>query len=199
MDVGIDQLNTLSYEQYFGEMDLTESEKKERIKLAEELEIIFLYYFLLLHENQQKDYMRIIRDKYIEVANKFLKVKKMPAYILSYSAMLARKTVDVTNRHPKDEYYTSKDRAMIISANESNVLGNYRQQIDAVKSGKRYKTWLTMRDDKVRHSHMVLNNKKIGIFDTFNVGGYEMSFPKDESFGASQEEIANCRCVLRYE
>lgn len=195
----LNQLSKVDYDEYFGEMDLTESEKKDRIKLAEEIEAIFLFYFLLLSEKQKENYIRVIRDRYVEVANKFLKVKKTPAYIASYSLMLARQVVDVTNRHPDDEYYTSKDRAMMIAANESNVLGNYRQQIDAVKNGKRYKTWLTMRDDKVRHSHMVLNNRKIGIFDTFNVGGYEMSFPKDESFGASQEEVANCRCVLKYE
>lgn len=194
----LNQIYSLSYEQYFGEMDLAETEKKARIALAERLEIIFLYYFLMLNEKQPMDYKQMIYDRYIAVANEFIKTNKAPAYIDEYAKKLADEIVDVTNRHPKEVYYTSKDRAMLISVNEANVLGNYRQQIEAVKSGKKYKTWMTMRDDKVRHTHMEVNGARMGIFDTFKVGKYDMSFPKDESLGAGQEEVANCRCVLHY-
>lgn len=194
----LNQIFRIDYEKYFGEMDLIESEKKSRISLAEQLEIIFLFYFLLLQEGSQENYVQMMRDKYIEVANKFLESKKTPSYIASYSAILAQEIIDVTNRHLKDKYYTSKDRAMLISANEANVLGNYRQQIEAVKSGNKYKTWMTMRDDKVRHTHMEINGARLGIFDAFIVGNSQMMYPKDSSLGAEMQEIAGCRCVVKY-
>lgn len=199
MDIkGLNQLYTISYEQYFGEMDLTDAEKKARMSLAEELEIIFLYYFLLLSDKTKENYVQMIHDKYVEVANKFLKSKETPAYIEEYANILANETVDVTNKHDGEVYYTSKDRAMMISANEANVLGNYRQQIEAVRSGKKYKTWMTMRDDKVRHTHMEVNGAKVGIFDAFIVGNSQMMYPKDTSLDAEMEEIAGCRCTLHY-
>lgn len=199
MDIsGLNQIHTIDYEQYFGEMNLTETEKKSRISLAEELEIIFLYYFLLLSDKTKENYAQMIHDKYVEVANKFLKTKETPAYIEEYANTLANETVNVTNRHEGEVYYTSKDRAMLISANEANVLGNYRQQIKAVKSGKKYKTWMTMRDDKVRHTHIEVNGVRVGIFDAFIVGNSQMMYPKDTSLGAEMEEIAGCRCTLHY-
>lgn len=194
----LNRIYQIDFETYFDEMDLTEAEKKARTSLAENLEIIFLFYFLLLKEGSQDNYEQMIHDKYIEVADKFLNSKETSSYIEEYASKLADDIVDVTNRHMGEEYYTSKERAMMISANEANVLGNYRQQIKAVKSGKQYKTWKTMLDDRVRHTHMVLNGKKIGIFDTFRVGDYKMQFPKDASLGAGQEEIAGCRCVVHY-
>lgn len=194
----LNRIYTISFEEYFGEMDLTEVEKKARTSLAENLEIIFLFYFLLLQEGRQDNYAQMIHDKYIEVANDFLKAKETPSYIEEYASKLADNIVDVTNRRMGDEYYISKDRAMMISANEANVLGNYRQQIEAVKSGKKYKTWMTMRDDKVRHTHMEVNGARVGIFDAFIVGNSQMMYPKDSSLGAEMQEIAGCRCVVKY-
>lgn len=60
MGIPFDELNQLSqldklkrksmdYEEYFGEMDLEEEEKEERISLAEKMEIIFLF-FVFAHE-----------------------------------------------------------------------------------------------------------------------------------------------------
>lgn len=194
----LNQIYSLSYEQYFGEMKLTEAEKKARISLAEQLEIIFLYYFLLLGEEQPTDYKQMIYDRYVTVANDFIKADKTPSYIDEYARKLTDEIVDVTNRHPKEVYYTSKERAMLISANEANVLGNYRQQIEAVKGGKKYKTWMTMRDDKVRHTHMEVNGARVGIFDAFIVGNSQMMYPKDSLLGAEMQEIAGCRCVVKY-
>ena len=69
MAIKFDELNQLQrstpYEQYFGEMELTEEEKKKRIAIAEDLEIIFLYFFLLYQENDDEDYESMIAEKYI--------------------------------------------------------------------------------------------------------------------------------------
>lgn len=199
----MDELNVLNrrsidYEEYFGEMELTEEEKKDRIYLAEMLEIIFLFYFLLLGEKQKEDYVQMIYEKYLSVAMNFLKLKEIPSYLEKYAIEFAENIVSVTNENISDEYYTSKDRAMFIAENEANTIGNYRQQVEAIKSGMRYKTWKTKNDFKVRHTHKEVNEKMICIFDAFKVGDSEMMFPKDESLGASAQEIVNCRCVVHY-
>ena len=95
-------------------------------------------------------------------------------------------------------YFTSVERAMNIAANEANTIGNYREYTRMVKQGYKYKTWITMLDDKVRHTHAEANGYKVGIFDSFHIGASEMSFPRDYSLGAGAEEIVNCRCSLKY-
>lgn len=199
----MDELNVLNrksidYEEYFGEMELTEEEKKERIRLAEMLEIVVLFYFLLLSESQTENYIQMIYEKYISVAMEFLKLSNVPSYLETYAREFAENVTRVTEENISDEYYTSKDRAMFIAENEANAMGNYRQQIEAVKSEMKYKTWKTKNDFRVRHTHKEVNERTIGIFDVFKVGDSEMMFPKDESLGASAQEIVNCRCVVHY-
>lgn len=207
MDSVFDELNQLSqldelkrksvdYEEYFGEMDLTDKEKEERISLAEKFEIIFLFLFLLMSEGKTKKYENMVYEKYVSVSLVFLKQKKVPLYIDEYAKDMAKEIVDTTQAHINDKYYLSKDRAMFIAENEANVVGNYRQQIEAIKSGMKYKTWITKNDKKVRHTHKDVNNKKISIFDVFQVGNSEMMFPKDSN--GETKEIVNCRCVLHY-
>lgn len=55
-----------------------------------------------------------------------------------------------------------------------------------------------MCDRRVRHTHEMVDGETIGIYDAFEVGDALMMFPKDDSLGAGQEEIANCRCVVEY-
>lgn len=196
----IDKLGrkSIDYEEYFGDMELDEKEKEERIKLAEKLEAIFLFYFLLLSGAEKIDYAKKIYDKYMIVALEFLKKDEIPAYIDEYAKKLADDVVETTENHKDDKYYTFKDRAMLIAENEANVLGNYRSQAEAIKSGLKYKTWKTKNDIRVRHTHRKVDNQTISIFDSFQVGDSEMMFPKDSSLGANLVEIAGCRCVLHY-
>lgn len=143
-----------------------------------------------------EDYSKIVYEGYIAVSAEFLKKKKVPTYLDEYAKSISKEIVDATKEHVDDAYYLSKDRAMFIAENEANAIGNYRQQIEAVKAGMKYKTWITKNDKKVRHTHEEVNNKKIGIFDSFQVGNSEMMFPKDSN--GDSEEIVNCRCVLHY-
>lgn len=198
-----DELNTtekIDYTTYFGEMDLSDNEKEDRIALAKQLEPIFLYFFLKLLEGEIKteDYKTYLADKYKNVAVKFMKTKEPTAYLNSYIDEIADSIVDATLGHEGSEYYTSLSRAMNIAANEANTVGNYRQYTQMVKQGYKYKMWVTMRDNKVRHTHVVANGDKVGIFDSFHIGNSEMSFPRDASLGAGAEEIVNCRCTLKY-
>lgn len=198
----IDELNIVSYEKYFGEMEISDKEKKDREKLAEDFETIFLMLFAMAvqdEENAESCY-QYIDDRYCQIATKYMGAKETPAYISEYAAQITKSIVDTTIENIDSEYYLSKNRAMLLAANEANSVGNYREQVQAVKNGYRFKVWRTMKDNRVRHTHVRLDEKKIGIFEHFNVGEAEMMFPRDTSLGADAfpEEIINCRCSLRY-
>lgn len=199
-----DQLNIptdelLDYEEYFGDMDLSDKEKEKRIALAKEFEVLFLHFFLTYSEKESVDFAKMIQEKYTTIAMEFLSLKSVPAYIEEYARKLSEEIVRVTAEHDGEEYYTSTERGMLISANEANALGNYGQQIQAIKDGKLYKTWVTEKDKKVRHTHRAVDEKKISIFEPFEVGNSLMMFPKDtETYNAEMKEAANCRCVVKY-
>lgn len=199
----IDELNELGnqiidYEEYFGGMELTDEEKEKRIELAKQFEILFLFFLLAYSKQQKINYESMIYEKYILIALEFLKQDKIPAYVDDYAKRLSDDVVRTTREHDGEEFYTSTERGMLISANEANALGNYNQQVQAIKAGMKYKTWLTEKDNKVRHTHREVDNVTIGIFESFQVGNSLMMFPKDTSLGASMEEIAGCRCVAKY-
>lgn len=197
-----DELNgeriSIPYEEYFGEMDIDEKEKEDRTKLAKELEVLFLFLFMSYGRKNKKEILDIAKEQYKDIAMSFAGIEKESAYLSKYTKQIIDETIRVTDENIDKPYYTSWDRAMFIAENEANAIGNYRQQINAVKMGKKYKTWITMNDQKVRHTHEEINNLKIPIFETFQVGNSEMMFPKDESLGASADEIVNCRCTAIY-
>lgn len=191
--------NEFKYDEYFGIMDISEEEKKKRIKLAEQFEILFLFFFLKYLEDKSSDYTKMIYKKYEEIALEFLDMKKTPSYVQKHAKDLADEIVKVTKEHDGEDFYTSRNRGMLISANEANAIGNYSQHLKAIKNGKRYKTWITEKDSRVRHTHKAVDEKKIEIFEPFQVGDSLMMFPKDmETYGAELKEIAGCRCVIKY-
>ena len=193
----IDELKTIDYETYFGEMDISEQEKRRRIGLAEELEVLFLYLFVSFAE--LPDAVSVVDEKYREIATRYLGMNNTPAYIADQAARIAQETVQTTEEHEGQAFYTSKDRAMLISANQANTIANYEQHVEAVKMGKHYKIWDNMKDKYVRHTHVLADGQKVGIFEPFVVGDSLLNFPTDLSLGASLEETAGCRCTLKYE
>lgn len=203
MAIELDELNKLereiiSYKDYFSKMEISDKEKEERTKLAEQLEILFLFFLLSYARGEGIDYESMICEKYITIANEFLDTGKPSAYISDHARKLAHDVVRTTKQHDGEVFYMSRERAMLISANEANVIGNYSQYAQAVKSGKRYKTWITERDSRVRQTHMEVDGVTIGIFEPFEVGGSLMMWPKDMSLGAGYGLTSNCRCVTSY-
>ena len=204
--LNIDELNIVDepipYEQYFGEMEISNKEKKDREELAEELETIFIMLFAMaaMEDEDSESCYQYLDDRYCRIATKYMGAKETPAYISEYAAQITKSIVDTTMENADTEYYLSKDRAMYLAANEANSIGNYREQVGMIKKGYRYKIWRTMKDSRVRHTHILLDEKKVGIFEHFEVGDTQMMFPKDTSLGADKhpEEIINCRCSLRY-
>lgn len=199
----LDELNeikhkSIPFEQYFGEMELSEDEKEKRIGLARKLEVLFLYAFLMASsENfQLEEFKTTLSNKYINVVKDYMGVEYTPSKISEYVNNIVNEILDTTMANFDDDYYTSNDRATYIAENEANSIGNYVTYTNAIKGGMKYKTWLTMKDRHVRHSHQLVDEEKIEIFDTFHVGDDEMLYPKDSN--ASAKEIVNCRCVVKY-
>lgn len=199
--MAFDELHALKikYSEWFGDMEITETEKKERESLAEEIEILFMALFLMAIDEQDKQFcLDYARNQYKQLCNKFLDTNKTSAYINQYVNMITENILDVTLDNIKSDYYTSQDRAIFIAANEANTIGNYREQVQKIKNGYKFKTWMTQGDDKVRPTHVLVDNTKIGIFEPFSVGDSKLMFPRDYSLGADSNEIINCRCVAIY-
>lgn len=202
-----DELNTvhkpisIPYEKYFGEMDLTKEQKSERISLARKLEDVMLFLFALIavmqeYEKQDMEYAaNRAKERILSALNEYM----FPdIYLEEYVDNLAKSIIDTTVKNQKDEWFLSNDRAMLIAENESNTGFNYDEYRQAVLEGKTRKRWKTEGDSKVRKSHQEVNGATIGIDELFSVGSSLMRYPKDISMGAGMEEVANCRCTIKY-
>lgn len=95
-------------------------------------------------------------------------------------------------------YWLSDKRAVFIAETEANSILNYSDYMFAKFEGKTKKQWLTMLDEKVRPTHLDVDSRTVDIDDFFIVGFSIMRFPHDTEYGASAEEIINCRCSVRY-
>lgn len=203
-----DELNNLAipYEQYFGEMGLSQKEIDKRVALAELLDDVFIMLFTLIKAEQaasmqldtewlagyiELHYKDVLEDFGIDYLEKY-------PWLNTHITQMADEVVLQNQKHPEEEWNTSDDRAMVIAENEVNSVCEYTAFQDAVDSGKTRKIWNTMLDNKVRHTHEEIEGLMIPIMERFNVGGYEMYQPKDTSCGAGMEEIAGCRCWCTY-
>lgn len=208
-DITFDELNqmvenprALPYEEYFGEMELTETEKKKRISLAEKLEENFLPILIWLFTMQQfggiSDWEAVrLRfeteyQKSIDGAVDLDNYTKKRIKTFSYDVM------ESTQNHVEDFWYYSKDRVQFMSENESNISWEYQTYTDAIKKGKTRKQWVSMRDKRVRHTHRQVDGKTIGIRDVFLVGDSLMLHSGDSSLGAEAKELIACRCTTKY-
>lgn len=59
-----------------------------------------------------------------------------------------------------------------------------------------YKVWLATEDARTRQDHSDADGQTVPLGSPFDVGGYPMDHPGDQS--APAEEVCNCRCTLTY-
>ena len=193
-----DELNIISYKDYFDVMSLSDKQKRERIRAAEELEDIILYYLISIDLSRTipidpKD--RFIED-YSEVVRKYIDDDD---FISMYVPMLAVLLAESTLKHINEEYYLSVDRAMSIAANEANTILNQSDYDKATIAGYTRKQWITEHDNKVRPTHIEVEDLIIPINELFVVGSAVMRYPHDFVMAADHsEEISNCRCSIAY-
>lgn len=201
--------------EFFAEMELSETEKKRREDLANELLILFLMFFAEIEAEKtiQNKTKPDVNTEYFKNMLYRQYCDDVETFIVLVAALLGRRKisdemsenirqrvsyiVDTTLKFD-DDFYTSKDRAIMLACNEANYVGNDTDYNIAKYQGYRHKKWLTMKDEKVRFTHSLADGQTVGIDDYFNIGGYEMLYPMDTSQGAPPSECVNCRCVIQY-
>ena len=178
---------------YFDEMDVDDED--ERTEMAIKLE-------------------KVVRDMFDDCYKK-TKEAVIAAFIYNYQNVVevsgyagnlehinkvCRDIVENTFDKIDVEYTTSGDRSITIAETETNNAANYTEYLQAKESGKAFKVWETMRDNKVRGTHIEVDGMMIGIDDMFHVGNAEMLFPCDEENAYDHpEEVVNCRCHVTYQ
>ena len=199
MERNIDELNLISYEEYFSKMPISKKQKAGRVKAAQEFEDIFLYFITMLDLESNYGSQKSVDDfieKYTEAVSNY---NDNDDFIMLYVALIASEVAETTLRHKGEEYFTSYERAQILAANEANSVLNQTDFDNAVIAGYTKKQWLTEMDDKVRPTHIELEGKTIPINDLFVVGNAVMRFPHDyEMASGHPEELASCRCGIAY-
>lgn len=199
-----DELNRLvGYERsmpiakYFGEMRISNAQKRKRIALARKLEAEMIWLMSYLFYARQQG-ISVSMDAINEIRNRYracLGDALIDLYIATHIDSISADIVDATNRHKDDPYYYSKDRARLIAENESNSVFNYTEYEEAAKN-KKYKTWLTVMDGHERNSHAEVNGTTLPIDQEFVLHGGTCQYPREDTL--PEEESVNCRCSLAF-
>lgn len=87
-------------------------------------------------------------------------------------------------------------RAETAARSVTNSLCGCEMFEEMKRRGYKYKVWHTITDGKERHSHFVMNGKRVPINEPFIVGGYRMMFPGDVTYNPPLKEVINCRCTI---
>ena len=224
-----DELNRVeSYREYFGKMLISPEQMRSRIELAEEIEdvMLFVFAYWLIAEEAEISIEEIKQDAKEKLTSVVARHTKLDPYLEKHINDVINEVVDVTEKRakrnqddldeeqevldefmkesedgekkPKD-YWTSRERAQLISENEANAFDNYKEYQEAKAEGKTRKTWLTELDDRVRLTHTLAEGQTVDIDGLFLVGDSLMRFPKDTEYDASPQETVGCRCVCKYE
>lgn len=204
----IDELKTIKSEidelsvrkiimDYFDEMGIPEEEISRRTNAAVDLERVFRNLFLLslAGEVTREELINRLISEYSQIV---LSYGYRPNY--AHIERVAEDVIEHTLEKIDTEYMTSEGRAINIAENEINNVGNNDEYLEAKENGKTTKTWHTLRDNKVRDTHVVMDEVTIGIDEFFQVGEAEMLYPLDEENAYDHpEETNNCRCWTTYE
>ena len=192
---------SMSFDDYFGEMVISEEQKDKRKKLADSFfdEFVFVLAWAFYTAQQRaitaKEIEPVLKEHYEKAAKNGVDIE---GDIKEYIDNIVIEISETTANRQDSEYTFTEDRARLLAENESNTLLNMQEFKDAKEVGYRYKRWNTIIDGKERDTHAFAEGQERPIDEPFEVGGYYMNFPKDDSFGASPEEIINCRCSVTF-
>lgn len=195
---------SMPYDDFFGEMAISDESKEHRKAIAESIEDAVAFLFLIYPLYASVDYTDDVYLLY-QFRERFASALRQNDVIIDdfLQAHIDRVTnevyrVTVENFDIDENYFTSDDRAMFIAETQANNVVNYEEFDEAKLLGYDQKTWVTMQDNKVRESHRDVDGVTIPIDEFFDVGGDLMLFPTDDSNGANAENIVNCRCSIEY-
>ena len=226
-ELAVNKRRSKPYEQYFGGMRISEERKDRRKRLAGDIEDAMLDYMeSLIVADQYGMFPVMVRSITDEYKQRYIDAARnhaiADAYILDhaddYTDGLRENTTEAIKKLSQAEqgafsgnyddeiaayilslrWYLSEDRAILNGEDQANYILDHTELVEALEDGYRRKGWLSMRDRKVRDTHREVDGTVIPIEEPFEVGGYLMMTPKDDSMGAPDEEIANCRCSLEF-
>ena len=190
---------SMDYDEFFGEMHLTEAQKKKRKKTAEKMQEIMewllavVYYYM---NDGVYNYMDAIAEAEQSYKDLVKDTGVSDSFVNNHISMTVTGVVSTMEKNPDNIYNYTNDRARMIAENEANSIWNDAEFEEALRSGKKYKTWHAIIDKRTRDTHKEVNGKTIPITEYFIVGNSLMLFPRDSS--AEDEEVVNCRCSLSY-
>lgn len=191
------------YIEYFDKMLISDEQKARRVEIAQRLEEVFLFIFSLIETANRYDYVDYnfiineLRGELKSAVEEFTELtEEMENYIDTVSEMVVATTYENLDEFSVDDYYLSEDRAEFIAENEANSIANYDDLQEAIKQGFQFKTWLTMKDNRVRASHKNVDDVTIPIDEMFKVGDSEMMYPHDVV--NAPEECVSCRCSMEF-
>ena len=218
-ELNIIKRRSMPYKQFFGDMELTPKQKREREDLALILEDYIMLFFDLIqsgaNETTVRQEMTYELYKLLDEEGYFETDEQLDKYIAETVKNTYQSTVDNLALYPNDvseydiekddttNYWVSDDRAMFIAENESNTLFNSKDYKEAKEKGYTHKIWMAYPDNRVRPTHVDANGLKVPIGSYFEVGEAQMLYPRDVtsefSTGAEHpEEVINCRCTIKY-
>ena len=209
--LSFDQLNALydaehdrmsmDYDEYFGDMDLSDEQKDRRKDSAEDLEEVFevlLALVLYLYMEEAYDYSEAIAEAQEAYQDILAGADVSDYYREVHVPNAVNGVVNTMLQNPDNPFNFSVDRAIMIAENEANSIWNDAEYEEALRSGKKRKTWHTIIDKRTRDWHAEVNGQTKQITEPFEVNGELLQFPRDESLGASGGNIVNCRCSVTY-
>ena len=198
-----ENMRSMPFEEFFGEMDISEEQMEKRIETAKDVKAFVLLALAAMYlEYTEGTYGYL--DSAAEMSQHYkTMLERMDIPLTDYFSSthadsIATEIAVATMNHSDDPYFFSEDRAMLIAENEANSIWNDSEYEDAILTGKTRKTWLAIIDKVTRDTHREVNGKTIPIDQPFEVGESLLQFPRDESLGAGPEEIVNCRCSVTY-
>lgn len=198
-------IRSMSFDEFFGAMDLTEEQIDLLIEMAEEFEEDYLFFITWMEElidKETTDYKNVknrFSKTWSDTASKYLDDEQ---FIMEYSERFADNAVESTLRHVTEPWYFSPDRATFNAENEALTVFNRGVFLDAIEQGYTRKTWQSLLDGRERHTHMIADGQTVGMFELFEVGAAHLLYPRDVSdIGDGKmhpREIVSCRCFLTY-
>lgn len=190
----------VEYHLWFEEMYLNTEQRRKREEIAEDIDDLWAIFLALFLYEMQLDIAKAEAQHRQAIEEALLKRGIAKNIVDDYIRDVVDEEMDVTvKRYKDDAYWTSPERALVIAVNDANTVMNAQEYKNAVDGGARYKTWITMQDERVRPTHVEVDSVSVPIDEPFVVGDSLMMYPRDAStFGASVSEVSNCRCSILY-
>ncbi len=211
-------------ESWIDEMNLLKSDKSKRIKTAHGIEDALVKFFIqqlkdivegiflfsvssesyrdeltdiyMTYSNSDGEWMRgrarRFADEIQNTTEKTARVSTNPEYISNILFGIPLKSENSVPKNVRD--ILSKDRAMRIAMNETNVIHNYLHHMK-LREAQITHTWDATLDEFTRPHHFEADGLTVPIDEPFVIAGERMMFPGDDSLGATAKNLINCRCI----